>query len=102
MKKKPASKSAFFTLRFILSFALCSIGALLTVLASGRSDQSVQQQTAPSLPVAQQPYSVNWNPTALSNRELLPEMFPMSQTEPEVPFAYVEKAPYPNTGRLPA
>src|ERR1043165_7707605 len=100
MKKKPASKSAFFTLRFILSFALCSIGALLTVLASGRSDQSVQPQSAAALPVAQQQFSPSWNPTALSNRELPLQFFPSSHTEPEVPFAYTEKAPYPNTGGL--
>src|SRR3981081_3909047 len=33
MKKKPASKSAFFTPRVLISFAFCAIGLLLALLA---------------------------------------------------------------------
>ena len=35
MKKKPASKSAFFNPRIILSFVFCSIGVFLTLLGFG-------------------------------------------------------------------
>ncbi|MEY2505461.1 MAG: hypothetical protein QOG27_1741 [Verrucomicrobiota bacterium] len=98
MKKKPASKSAFFTLRFLLSFALCSIGALLTVLASGRSDRSIEQNSAPVVQAAAaQDSSIDeWNPTALSNNDL--PRVPMRAAAPYTPdvtLAYTEKAPYP-------
>ena len=35
MKKKPASQSAFFIPRIILSFVFCSIGVFLTLLGYG-------------------------------------------------------------------
>jgi subtilisin family serine protease len=44
MKTKPASKSAFFIPRVILSFVLCSIGVLLlALLGSGSSSNAVAQ-----------------------------------------------------------
>jgi subtilisin family serine protease len=46
MRKKPASQSAFFNLRLILSFLLCSIGVFLTLLAYGESSNSIAQSKA--------------------------------------------------------
>ena len=43
MKKKPASKSAFFNPRIILSFVLCLIGVFLTLLGYGASSNTVAQ-----------------------------------------------------------
>ena len=40
MKKKPASKSAFFNPRVLTCFALCSVGVFLALLAFARQDQS--------------------------------------------------------------
>src|SRR6187455_2510923 len=51
MKKKSASKSAFFIPRIILSFVLCSIGVFLTFLSYGASSNAV----APSQPQTSAP-----------------------------------------------
>ena len=46
MRKKPASQSAFFSLRLILSFLLCSIGVFLTLLAYAESGNTFTQSKA--------------------------------------------------------
>ena len=53
MKRKLISKSAFFSLRFLTGFALCSIGVFLAVLVFARSDKSVERQNSS---VAQQSF----------------------------------------------
>src|SRR5438105_1936702 len=44
MKKKLASKSAFFSPRFFTGFALCSIGVFLALLVFARPSKPVEQQ----------------------------------------------------------
>src|SRR5438128_5298523 len=44
MKRKPLSKSAFFSLRFLTGFAFCSIGVFLALLVFAHPNQTVEQQ----------------------------------------------------------
>src|ERR1043166_625400 len=55
MKKKPSSKSAFFTPRVLIALAICATGALLALLAfalypGGRAFAQVLQQDESSIP----------------------------------------------------
>jgi len=46
MKKKLVSKSAFFSLRFLTGFALCSVGVFLAMLVFARSDKPIERPTS--------------------------------------------------------
>src|SRR6267143_690802 len=55
MKKKPASQSAFFNPRIILSFVFCSIGVFLTLLGYGAFSNSFAASSKISAPDATGP-----------------------------------------------
>jgi len=44
MKRKLVSKSAFFTPRFLIGFAFCSIGLFLALLVFARPNNAAEQQ----------------------------------------------------------
>src|SRR5437764_15133353 len=92
MKKKPASKSAFFTPRVLISLAFCATGVLLTLLAFAlypggnafaRQDQSSLQAPAPQ------------------NLQVPNSTFSHAQAPVSVQAAIVEDADLPAPGSAP-
>ena len=73
MKKKSASQSAFFYLRVLLAFTLCSVGALLAMLSLGATPPVETTRANTSVP----PDPANFPSTFGSNANRLPPGVPL-------------------------
>src|SRR6476661_8007851 len=73
MQKKTTSKSAFFNLRVLLAFTLCSVGALLAMLSLGATPPVETTRANTSVP----PDPANFPSTFGSNANRLPPGVPL-------------------------
>ena len=94
MKKKPASKSAFFTPRVLITLPFAQSAFFLSLLAFALypGGNALARQDEPGQPLTLAASA--GNPLALSNADLVAEANP-DRPDPQVPYVYTEKAPYP-------
>ena len=98
MKKKPASKSAFFNQRVLIGFSFCLLGLVLALMGFNAypGGKAFARQEQPAQPAAaiHENQSAADDSVALSNGDLAAEAN-LDQSFPQVPYAYTAGAPYP-------